>query len=198
MMNTLPDKLEGRLAKVRRCVVCAESLGHEPRPVLAAHRESKIAIIGQAPGAVVHKTGVPWDDQSGENLRRWMGIDNSTFYDEKQIALIPMGFCYPGKGKSGDLPPRKECAPLWHQPLFERMGQLRLILLVGKYAQDYYLKDPPKTLTSTVRNFREYLPDHLVLPHPSPRNNIWQAKNSWFKTEVLPLLRDMTATILNG
>ena len=197
MMDTPPNKMEDLLVEVRRCVVCAESLGHEPRPVVAAHRQSNIAIIGQAPGAVVHRTGVPWDDQSGENLRRWMGIDDSTFYDERQIALIPMGFCYPGKGKSGDLPPRKECAPLWHLPLFEGMEQLRLILLVGKYAQDYYLKDPKKTLTSTVRNFMQYLPDYFVLPHPSPRNNIWQAKNSWFNTEVLPVFRDMTSTILN-
>lgn len=197
-MNSSSKKMEDLLCNARRCVVCEEALGYAPRPVLAAHRESKIAIIGQAPGSVVHRTGVPWDDKSGENLRRWMEIDNSTFYDEKQIALIPMGFCYPGKGKSGDLPPRKECAPLWHPQLFEGMEQLRLILLVGKYAQDYYLEDPPKTLTATVKNFREYLPDHFVLPHPSPRNNIWQAKNSWFKSEVLPVLRERTSTILNG
>ena len=184
------------LAKIRQCSVCAESLGHAPRPVLAAHPQSKIAIVGQAPGAIVHRTGVPWDDKSGENLRNWMGIDDTTFYDERQIAIIPMGFCYPGKGKSGDLPPRRECAPLWHQQLFAQMGRLSLILLVGKYAQDCYLDDTTRTLTDRVRNFRDYLPTHFVLPHPSPRNNIWQARNSWFKTDVLPALREITTAAL--
>lgn len=195
-MKTPLDPMGNLLGEIRKCVVCAESLGHEPRPVLAAHRESKIAVIGQAPGSVVHRAGVPWDDKSGENLRRWLEIDREIFYDEKQIALIPMGFCYPGKGKSGDLPPRKECAPLWHPSVFEEMAQLELILLVGKYAQDHYLEAPQKTLTATVENFQEYLPHHFVLPHPSPRNNIWQAKNPWFETEVLPVLRKMTAAIL--
>tara|TARA_R110000850_G_scaffold48045_5_gene119589 strand:- start:5264 stop:5836 length:573 start_codon:yes stop_codon:yes gene_type:complete len=190
--------MDDLLVQARRCRVCADSLGHEPRPILAAHKNSKIAIIGQAPGSVVHRTGVPWDDQSGENLRRWMGIDNATFYDEEKIALVPMGFCYPGKGKSGDLPPRKECAPLWHSPIFQGIEQLELILLIGKYAQDYYLKDPGKTLTSTVQNFREHLPQHFVLPHPSPRNNIWQSKNRWFSSEVLPVLKEMTSAILTS
>jgi uracil-DNA glycosylase len=189
--------MKNLLAEIGRCTVCAESLSHEPRPVVASHTGSKIAIIGQAPGSAVHQSGIPWDDPSGENLRDWMGVDSTTFYDEKQVALIPMGFCYPGKGKSGDLPPRKECAPLWHSRLFNEIEQLRLILLVGKYAQDYYLETPRKTLTETVRNFKEYLPDYFVLPHPSPRNNIWQAKNRWFKTEVLPALRDLASTVLH-
>lgn len=186
------------LAEVRDCAVCAESLAHEPRPVLAAHRESRLVIIGQAPGSVVHRTGVPWDDQSGDNLRSWLGVDKTTFYDPKKIALVPMGFCYPGKGKSGDLAPRKECAPLWHSSLLERMKKVRLTLLIGRYAQDHYLENPQKNLTETVKRFRDYLPEHFVLPHPSPRNNIWQAKNSWFGENVLPVLKEMTAEILDG
>ncbi len=168
-----------------------------PRPILAAHKKSKIVIIGQAPGTVVHKNGIPWMDKSGDNLRNWLQIDKSTFYDAEQIAIIPMGFCYPGKGKSGDLPPKKECAPLWHDELFTLMEEVELVLLIGKYAQDYYLKEKAKkTLTETVRNFHEYLPKYFVLPHPSPRNNIWQAKNDWFKREVIPELQFTVKGIL--
>ena len=161
-----------------------------PRPVLAASPKSRIIIIGQAPGTVVHKSGVPWEDKSGENLRAWMQMDNDTFYNAEMVALIPMGFCYPGKGKSGDLPPRPECAPKWHEPLFSIMDPESLIILIGKYAQDYYLKLPKKkTLTETVKNYKDYLPKYFVLPHPSPRNNIWQAKNPWFQKDVIPELR---------
>ena len=188
--------MEDLLTEIRQCTICSEHLEFGPRPILAAHRESKIAVIGQAPGSVVHRTGVPWDDLSGKNLRTWMGIDNDTFYDASKIALIPMGFCYPGKGKSGDLPPRPECAPQWHEQVFGQMEKLELILLIGKYAQDEYLENAKKTLTATVRNFKEYLPKHFVLPHPSPRNNIWQAKNEWFKSEVLPSLKDSVTKIL--
>lgn len=184
------------LNRARQCTVCSASLGHKPRPVLAAHLTSRIAIVGQAPGAVVHSTGVPWDDRSGENLRRWMGVDSATFYDEEKIAIIPMGFCYPGKGKSGDLPPRKECAPLWHAPLLDCLEQIELTLLVGKYAQDYYLKNGERTLTDNVRKFKDHLPRFFVLPHPSPRNNIWQAKNEWFNTEVIPALKKRVDAVL--
>lgn len=190
MMNEL-------LAEIRQCRICENHLELGPRPVLAAHRYSKIAVIGQAPGSVVHRTGIPWDDLSGKNLREWMRIDNDTFYDASKIALIPMGFCYPGKGKSGDLPPRPECAPQWHQLLFDQMQELKLILLIGKYAQDKYLENSKRTLTDTVQNFKEYLPKYFVLPHPSPRNNIWQAKNQWFKTEVLPSLKDIISEVLS-
>jgi uracil-DNA glycosylase len=165
-------------------------LEHGPRPIISVSAESKILIIGQAPGRFVHESGIPWDDKSGENLRAWMDIDSETFYDPNQIGIVPMGFCYPGKGKSGDLPPRKECAPLWHPLLFKELKKVRLTLLIGKYAQDYYLKSNSKsTLTETVKNFKNYLPQYLVLPHPSPRNNIWQAKNKWFQTEVIPNLQ---------
>ena len=190
--------MKSLLDTIRQCSVCSDQLGHAPRPVLSAHPKSRIAIVGQAPGSVVHSTGVPWDDKSGENLREWLGVSSDTFYDEQQIALVPMGFCYPGKGKSGDFPPRKECAPLWHSELFVRMRDLKLTLLVGKYAQDYYLENPERTLTATVRNYTKYLPNYFVLPHPSPRNNIWQAKNDWFRANVLPKLKDTINEILQG
>ena len=188
------DKL---LKDISNCIVCKEHLPLGPRPIVAAHPKSKIVIIGQAPGTAVHKSGVPWDDKSGGNLRNWMGIDKSDFYDAEKIAIIPMGFCYPGKGKSGDLPPRKECAPLWHDTLFNQLDEVELVLLIDKYAQDYYLKNAAKkTLTETVKNYKEYLPKHFVLPHPSPRNNIWQAKNEWFKQLVIPQLQQEVASIL--
>jgi len=178
------------LSDIRDCTICLPHLVNGVNPVLSAHKNSKIAIIGQAPGTVVHKSGVPWDDKSGARLRDWLGIDRSDFYDAEKIALIPMGFCYPGKGKSGDLPPRNECAPQWHEALFDHMEKLQLIILIGTYAQSYYLKDKrKKTLTETVRNHVEYLPKYLPLPHPSPRNNIWLSKNDWFEIEVLPVLR---------
>ncbi len=194
---SLKSTVKKLIAEIRNCTVCAEHLDLGPRPVLSAHKSSKIAIIGQAPGTIVHRTGIPWDDKSGERLRDWMGVDEKTFYDEKQFAIIPMGFCYPGKGKSGDLPPRKECAPLWHDSLFKQMKELQLILLIGTYAQSYYLqKKKKKTLTETVRNFKTYLPKHFVLPHPSPRNNIWMAKNEWFQIEVLPTLKKQIKKVL--
>ena len=164
--------------------------------MLAASPESKIIIIGQAPGRIVHESGIPWDDKSGDNLRKWIGIEKETFYDPEKVALIPMGFCYPGKGKSGDLAPRTECAPLWHYALLQKIKRAQLTLLIGKYAEGYYLHDQAKSsLTETVKNFRDYLPDYLVLPHPSPRNNIWQAKNEWFRTEVIPELQSRVREI---
>ncbi|MEP0367212.1 MAG: uracil-DNA glycosylase family protein [Cyclobacteriaceae bacterium] len=180
--------MKSLLSKVKACDLCKNHL--EPNPVLQVSAQSKISIIGQAPGSVVHRTGIPWDDQSGNNLRKWMGINSDTFYDANQIALIPMGFCYPGKGKSGDLPPRPECAPQWHEKLFSNMAQPKLTILIGQYAQKYYLGSrTEKTLTATVQHFESYLPEYFVLPHPSPRNNIWQAKNPWFSNEVLPRLQ---------
>ncbi len=182
------DKL---LDEIAGCQVCLEFLELGPRPVLQAHPDSKLVIIGQAPGLAVHQSGVPWQDKSGDTLRSWLNVDQETFYNPEQVALLPMGFCYPGKGKSGDLPPRKECAPLWHQTVLDRMREVRLTLLIGSYAQSYYLnEDAQRTLTDTVRNFRAYLPSYFVLPHPSPRNNIWQARNPWFKEEVLSALRE--------
>lgn len=185
------------LQKISVCAICVPHLELGPRPILTADKESRIIIVGQAPGTVVHKSGIPWDDQSGENLRKWMDISKEAFYDPEKVALIPMGFCYPGKGKSGDLAPRKECAPLWHDSLLSKLKKVKLILLLGKYAQDYYLGiKTDKNLTETVRNYKNHLPNYFVLPHPSPRNNIWQAKNSWFKSEVIPELQLMIKKII--
>jgi len=179
------------LTEISNCTVCENFLPHGCRPVVSASAESKILVVGQAPGRAVHNSGIPWDDKSGKNLRNWMGIDTDVFYDNSKLGIVPIGFCYPGTGKSGDLPPRPECAPLWHNRLAERMPNIELILLIGAYAQKYYLKKTrKKTLTETVRNFEEYLPKYLPLPHPSPRNNIWMAKNPWFKKEVLPVLKE--------
>ena len=179
------------LTQIAACEVCKTELPHhEPRPVMAASPNSRIMIIGQAPGSKVHASGVPWQDQSGKLLRAWMGIDEPTFYDADQVAIIPMGFCYPGKGKSGDLPPRPECAPLWHPQLFAQMHHVRLTLLIGMYAQRYYLGDgAKKNLTETVRSFEEFRPKFFPLPHPSPRNRFWLRKNPWFETTVLPQLK---------
>lgn len=185
------------LRKIRTCTECAAHLDAGPRPILAATKNSKIVIIGQAPGSIVHRTGIPWDDKSGENLRSWMGITVEDFYNPDKIAIVPMGFCYPGKGKSGDLPPRKECAPLWHNLLLEKLENVQLVLLIGMYAQNYYLgKEPKLTLTKRVQNFESYLPKYFVLPHPSPRNNIWRARNKWFDADVMPRLKEIVADIL--
>ena len=185
------------LAQISKCSICVPHLELGPRPIVSVDTESKIIIIGQAPGIAVHKSGVPWDDKSGNNLRNWMGVSNETFYDPQKIGIIPMGFCYPGKGKSGDLAPRKECAPQWHNSLLSQMKKVKLILLIGKYAQDYYLqKDAQKNLSETVKNYKYYLPKYFVLPHPSPRNNIWQAKNPWFKLEVIPSLQAIVKDLL--
>ncbi len=184
------------LQEIAKCKICDKDLKFGARPVVSGSTKSKIIIIGQAPGIIVHNSGIPWDDKSGSNLRSWMEISNDDFYDSDKVAIIPMGFCYPGKGKTGDLPPRKECAPLWHNQLLENINP-KLILLIGKYAQDYYLGARAEaTLTATVRNFKNYLPEYFVLPHPSPRNNIWQAKNEWFKKEVLPTLKEVTQQVL--
>lgn len=188
------DKL---LSDIRNCTTCKDVLPYFPKPVVQASASSKIVIIGQAPGQKVQNSGIPWDDASGNNLRNWLGVDKETFYNETVFALIPMGFCFPGTGKSGDLPPRKECAPLWHQQLFELMPDVKLILLIGKYAQDYYLgKSAKRTLTETVSHYNEYLPKYLPLPHPSPRNNIWQKKNKWFKENVISILKQQVAELI--
>lgn len=189
--------MDDLLCEIKGCTVCKDFLPLGPNPVVTGSPESKIVIVGQAPGKIVHETSIPWNDKSGENLRKWMGVEKNTFYDVTKIALVPMGFCYPGKGKSGDLPPRPECAPLWHGKLLEMMDKVELVVLVGNYAQNYYLKNSiRRTLTETVKHFRDYLPEFFPLPHPSPRNNIWQAKNPWFGEEVLPELKKEVKEIL--
>ncbi len=187
------------LANIKNCTECEAHLPMGARPVVHVSTSSKIMVIGQAPGIRVHNSGIPWNDPSGDNLRNWLDVDRDQFYDESLFGIMPMGFCYPGTGKSGDLPPRKECAKLWHQPLWDAMPNIELTLLIGKYAQDYYLgKSAKSNLTNTVRSFDEYLPKYFVLPHPSPRNNIWQKKNPWFKAELLPDLKKVVGSILNS
>ncbi len=186
------------LREIRNCIVCKNDLPNYPRPIVQASTRSKIVIIGQAPGQRVQNSGIPWDDPSGDELRRWLGITKDLFYDAGQLALIPMGFCYPGKGTSGDLPPRPACAPLWHEKLLNTMPGVQLILLIGKYAQDRYLVDLKKEpLTAIVKNFDKHLP-YLPLVHPSPRNNIWQRKNPWFKSAVVPFLQSQVQKIIGG
>jgi uracil-DNA glycosylase len=155
-----------------------------------------VLIVGQAPGTRVHESGIPWNDPSGDRLRDWLELAPERFYDEAEIAIMPMGFCYPGKGKSGDLPPRSDCAPLWHEPLLQRMPRLELTLLVGSYAQNYYLGKSRDTLADRVRRYREFAPRFFPLPHPSPRNTLWLRRNPWFEEEVVPALRERVALSL--
>ncbi|HEY6094494.1 MAG TPA: uracil-DNA glycosylase family protein [Gallionellaceae bacterium] len=196
-MPSAPDKLAELLRDVRACTVCAAHLPFPPKPILRASSTARLLIVGQAPGRRVHETGIPWNDPSGDRLRDWLQLDRDTFYDESRIAIIPAGFCYPGSGKHGDLPPRPECAPLWHPRLRAALPQIELTLLVGGYAQAYYLGDKAhKTLTETVQHYRDYLPAYLPLPHPSWHNQQWLKKNPWFAAEVLPLLRSRVVELV--
>jgi len=187
------------LKKVHACRVCEAHLPFGPRPVLRASVTAQLLIVGQAPGRRVHETGIPWNDPSGERLRDWLQLDRERFYDQRHIAIIPTAFCYPGTGAGGDLPPRPECAPLWHPQLLAHLPKLRLALLIGSYAQAYYLGDRRKsTLTDTVCAWREYLPYCIPLPHPSPRNQMWLKRNPWFAGEVIPYLRRTVHQVLEG
>ena len=184
--------MERLICEIKQCKVCEPYLELGANPVLYASETSKILIIGQAPGRIVHETGIAWNDKSGNTLRDWLGVDKDTFYNANKFATIPMGFCFPGTGKSGDLPPRKECFPLWHNKVLSKIEGAPLILLIGQYAQKQYLQKRAKSnLTETVKNYTEYLPNYFPLPHPSPRNNIWMKKNSWFEKEVLPDLKEI-------
>ena len=185
------EPLENLLQQIRACRICEDHLALGPRPVLRASTTAKLLIVGQAPGTKVHASGKPWDDQSGKRLRNWLGLEPEVFYDETRVAIVPIGFCYPGKGKSGDLPPRPECAQNWHQQLLELLPNIELTLLVGKYAQDYFLKANAKpNLTQTVANWYEYLPHYMPMPHPSPRNQFWVKHNPWFEQEAVPVVRE--------
>ena len=191
--------IEKLLTEVRACIICKEHLPNHPKPIIRASGKSKILIIGQAPGQKVQNSGIPWDDASGKALRDWLSVDIASFYNTELFAIMPMGFCYPGTSKSGDLPPRKECALTWHKKVRDNMPNIQLTLLIGKYAQDYYLQQNAKeNLTETVKNYADYLPAYIPLPHPSPRNNIWIKKNSWFKADVIPLLQEKVSIILNS
>ncbi len=193
---TRRQSLSALITEIRDCRFCEASLPLGPRPILGAKKSSRVLIIGQAPGTRVHASGIPWDDPSGDRLRDWIGVDKQQFYDERLFAILPMGFCYPGKGKSGDMPPRPECAPLWHEKLLSRLPNIELTLLIGQYAQNYYLEDNFKNLTDRVRNWRVAKPNYLPLPHPSPRNQIWMKKNPWFEDEVVPQLLFRISRIL--
>ncbi|MFN0213441.1 MAG: uracil-DNA glycosylase family protein [Saprospiraceae bacterium] len=185
------------LAEIRACQICLGHLPHGTRPVVQLSAKSRILLIGQAPGARVHASGIPWDDVSGDTLRQWLGVDKSQFYNPDLFALMPMGFCFPGSGKSGDLPPRPECAPTWHDRILAQMPDIQLTLLIGQYAQNRYLGDRMQgNLTETVRLWYRFLPTYLPLPHPSPRNRIWLKKNAWFEQEVIPDLQKRIKFIL--
>lgn len=192
------ENLDALLARIRDCRVCEAHLPLGPRPVLRASKTARVLIVGQAPGTKVHESGVPWDDPSGDRLREWLDLDKETFYDEARIAIVPSGFCYPGRHeRGGDLPPRPECAPLWHEPLLERMPQIAVTLLVGQYAQWAYLgKRREKTLTATVQRWRDFAPDYFPTPHPSWRSTNWLKKNPWFEAEALPDLRARVHALL--
>ena len=189
--------LSTMLKEVRGCDICAAALPHGARPVLQAGPKARILIAGQAPGRKVHESGILFDDPSGDRLRDWLQVDREIFYDPDKLAILPMGFCYPGTGKSGDLPPRPECAPQWRRPLLDLLPNIELTLVVGQYAQAHHLPDNPhKNLTETVCAWRDFWPQALPMPHPSPRNNIWMRKNPWFQDDVLPALRKAVHKLL--
>ena len=177
------------LAQVHACTLCEAQLEHGVRPVLQVSSGASILIAGQAPGAKVHASGIPFDDASGDRLREWMGIGRDIFYDAQQVAILPMGFCYPGKGRSGDLPPIPLCAETWRDRLLASLPNIGLTLAIGQYAQAWHLSDKEINLTETVRRWATAGTDVIPLPHPSPRNNIWLKKNPWFEADVLPALR---------
>lgn len=184
------------LDNIRNCSVCSD-LPLGPRPVVAVGQRARIMIIGQAPGTKVHESGIPWDDASGDHLREWLGVSRETFYNQQNFAIVPMGFCYPGSRKGGDAPPRPECAPTWHTQIREVLPRLELTLLSGMYAQKYYLAgNRKKTLSATVENYLEYLPEYFALPHPSWRSKQWMKKNLWFSEVTLPDLRRRVQALL--
>jgi uracil-DNA glycosylase len=190
--------LDRLLAEARACRVCAAHLPLGPRPVLRARPGARLLIVGQAPGTRVHESGVPWDDRSGDRLRDWLRLDREAFYDDSRVAIVPMGFCYPGRDPGGgDKPPRPECAPLWHPPLRAALPKVALTLLVGLYAQAHYLgRRRQGSLTETVRAWRDYDPEFLPLPHPSWRSTAWLKRNPWFEADLLPELRHRVAALV--
>lgn len=184
------------VAQVRQCRICEQALPLGPRPVVQLSESSRVLVVGQAPGRRVHETGLPFNDPSGDRLRDWMGIGREIFYNEQQLAILPMGFCYPGTGKSGDLPPRPECAPAWRKLLLARLEHIELTLVIGQYAHNWHLPGGKLSVTERVRRWRKLWPDMLPLPHPSPRNNLWLRSNPWFEKEVIPELRQRVTDIL--
>ena len=190
------SSLASLLSEVRACVLCAGHLPLGPRPVVQVHGSARILIAGQAPGRKVHETGVPFNDASGDRLRAWLGISREVFYDSKQVAILPMGFCFPGTGRSGDLPPRPECAPAWRAALLSRLKNLQLTLVIGQYAQYYHLPEEAASVTEAVQAWRKNWPHTVPLPHPSPRNNLWLKRNPWFEKELIPALQTRVSEVL--
>ena len=197
MATTVQPEFARLQSDIDACTLCANQLPLGPRPVIQAHPSAKILIVGQAPGTAVHHTGIPFNDPSGDRLRAWLGVDKHVFYNAEKIALVPMGFCYPGKGKGGDLPPRPECAARWREQLLGYLTQVRLTILVGRYAINWHLR-PCKadTLTDVVKKWRHYAPKTIPLPHPSPRNTQWLSRNPWVKKEIVPYLQKRVADVL--
>lgn len=201
-MNPVPstrtEDFETLLRRVRACSLCASELPAGPRPIVQMHPSARILIAGQAPGRRVHESGIPFDDPSGDRLREWMGMERENFYDPHLVAILPMGFCYPGSGPSGDLPPRPECAREWRQTLLDRLPNIGLTVVLGAWAQRWHLPNAPRSVTELVRGWRDHWPDVLPLPHPSPRNNLWLRRNPWFSESVLPALRQRVQELLRS
>ena len=184
------------LESVRSCNICKD-LPLGPRPIFQAAPSAKLLIVGQAPGRITHNKGIPFDDPSGNRLRDWLGVDRQTFYDASKIAILPMGLCFPGTGKGGDLPPRAECAPAWRADILETLQAVELTLIIGRYAIDWHMPDyAGQTVTRAVQAWKDAWPDRLILPHPSPRNNRWLKSNPWFEDQVVPALQSRIAQIL--
>jgi uracil-DNA glycosylase len=192
-------ELNSLLAEIRACRLCESQLPLGAKPILRAAASARLLVVGQAPGTRVHHSGIPWNDASGIRLRHWLGIERERFYQEREIAIVPMGFCYPGSGSSGDLPPRPECSKTWHPKLLPLLPNIRLTLLIGHYAQAYFLgAERGRTLTDTVRDWARHLPKYLPLPHPSPRNQLWLRSNPWFEADLVPELRRRVAEVLDS
>jgi len=185
------------VSRVKECTLCEKHLPHRVRPVFQIHPNAKILIAGQAPGKKAHESGVPFDDASGDRLRAWMGVSKEVFYDPIKVAILPMGFCYPGKTKNGDLPPRPECEPAWRKQLLQQLSNIELVLVLGKYAQNYHFSETNCSLTELVKSWETYWPDKIPLPHPSPRNNRWLSKNTWFEDDVIPSLQKKCRQLVN-
>ncbi|WP_371333189.1 uracil-DNA glycosylase family protein [Hahella sp. CCB-MM4] len=183
------------MTEIQDCRICEDHL--QPNPVLRLSTSARLLVIGQAPGTRVHATGIPWNDPSGVRLRSWLGMDDEVFYDTSKVAIMPMGYCYPGKGKSGDLPPRRECREAWHDRALQLMPEIKTTLLIGQYAQNAYLPTPGKSLSDNVRNWKQWFPHLIPLPHPSPRNTLWLKQRPWFEDEVVPAVREFVHELLH-
>ena len=188
--------MQNLLNQIRQCDLCKEHLPYGPRPIVEASKDSKIVLISQAPGRVVHESGIAWNDQSGKKLREWLNVDEDTFYNTDNFAILPMGFCYPGKAKTGDKPPMKICAPTWHDKVWNDLQNVQLKILIGGYSQSHYLPDDKRNLTQKVIHYTDYLPEFFVMPHPSPVNRFWRMKNPWFEEELVPVLQKLVSSII--